>query len=36
MKKILLIIIFLFFTNNLVANTLEYESLENSSKNNII
>ena len=28
MKKIFLIIIFLFFTNNLVADTLEYEGLE--------
>ena len=34
MKKIFLIIIFLFFTNNLVANTLEYEGLEKLSKNN--
>ena len=32
MKKIFLIIIFLFFTNNLVADTLEYEGLEKLSK----
>ena len=34
MKKIFLIIIFLFVTNNLFANTLEYEGLEKLSKNN--
>ncbi len=34
MKKIFLIIIFLFVTNNLFANTLEYKGLEKLSKNN--
>jgi len=34
MKKIFLIIIFLFVTNNLFANTLEYEGLKKLSKNN--
>ncbi len=34
MKKIFSIIIFLFVTNNLFANTLEYEGLEKLSKNN--
>ena len=34
MKKIFLIIIFLLFTNNLFANTLEYKGLEKLSKNN--
>ena len=34
MKKIFLIIIFLFVTNNLFANTLEYQNLEKLSKNN--
>ena len=34
MKKIFLIIVFLFFTNNLVADTLEYKGLEKLSKNN--
>ena len=34
MKKIFLIIIFLFVTNNLFANTLEYKGLEKLSKKN--
>lgn len=34
MKKIFLIIIFLFVTNNLFANNLEYEGLKKLSKNN--
>ncbi len=34
MKKILLIIIFFSFTNNLFANSLEYKGLEKLSKNN--
>ena len=34
MKKIFLIIIFLSFTNNLFANSLEYKGLEKLSKNN--
>ena len=34
MKKIFLILIFLFISNNLFANTLEYKGLEKLSKNN--
>ena len=34
MKKIFLIIIFLFVTSNIFANTLEYKGLEKLSKNN--
>ena len=34
MKKIFLIIIFLSFSNNIVANSLEYKGLEKLSKNN--
>ena len=34
MKKIILILIFLFVSNNLFANTLEYKGLEKLSKNN--
>ena len=34
MKKIFLILIFLFISNNLFANNLEYKGLEKLSKNN--
>ena len=34
MKKIFLIIIIFFVTNNLFANTLKYKGLEKLSKNN--